>query len=161
MVSPAAGVVRCWYIVVDALDGARAPIRQRSRVGFPGESPALYLTLAGGLAGKTRRGTGFPVKSALREGGPGLYVIEHAAVIMSPAVFRAEGFVFSFYANEEERMHVHAVRPDAEAKFWIEPGVELAWNRRLSPYQLRRAKHLIKKHTDEIKKAWIRFHRQD
>jgi len=42
---------------------------------------------------------------------------------MSPTVFRIGSFRFYFFSREEEKMHVHVVSPDGEAKFWIEPVV--------------------------------------
>ena len=32
------------------------------------------------------------------------------------------------YSNEEERMHIHVVKAENEAKFWLEPSIELAEN---------------------------------
>lgn len=45
---------------------------------------------------------------------------------MSP-VFRRDGeYTFKIYSNEEERMHIHVLYDDHEAKYWLEPCVELA-----------------------------------
>ena len=39
-----------------------------------------------------------------------------------PEIFRLEGYVFFFYANEgNEHMHVHVRRGGGYAKFWLEP----------------------------------------
>ena len=46
---------------------------------------------------------------------------------MSPTVFREKGRFF-FFSREEYRMHVHVVSGDGEAKFWLEPDLELAKN---------------------------------
>ena len=51
-------------------------------------------------------------------------------------------------------MHVHVESPDGEAKFWLEPGIELAKNYRLSEKDLGRIRSLIEKHEQEIKDAW-------
>ena len=45
---------------------------------------------------------------------------------MSPAVFRESGCRFCFFSREENRMDVHIVSGDGEAKFWLEPDKELA-----------------------------------
>ena len=45
---------------------------------------------------------------------------------MSPIFIREKGYAFKIYSNEEERMHVHVVKEDKEAKFWLEPKVEVA-----------------------------------
>jgi len=47
---------------------------------------------------------------------------------MSPTVFREKGYRFFFFSREESRMHVHVVSGDGEAKFWLEPDLELAKN---------------------------------
>ena len=51
---------------------------------------------------------------------------------MAPTIFSEHGYRFFFFSREESRMHVHIVGPDGEAKFWIEPIVELAVNKGLS-----------------------------
>jgi hypothetical protein len=44
---------------------------------------------------------------------------------VSPTVFRDGPFRFFFFSREEERLHIHVQSPDGEAKFWIEPRIEL------------------------------------
>jgi hypothetical protein len=56
---------------------------------------------------------------------------------MSPTIFRQGGYRFFFFSKEETRMHVHVICADGEAKFWLEPEIELARNFRLSQAQLR------------------------
>lgn len=43
---------------------------------------------------------------------------------------------------------------DGEAKFWLEPQVELAYNHKLSRKQLRDIEALIDEHYEEIVDAW-------
>jgi Domain of unknown function (DUF4160) len=51
-------------------------------------------------------------------------------------------------------MHVHVYSGDGEAKFWMEPQIELAQNYGLSKKDLRTARGLIEEHADEIRAAW-------
>ncbi|MDT8427400.1 MAG: DUF4160 domain-containing protein [Pseudomonadales bacterium] len=51
-------------------------------------------------------------------------------------------------------MHVHVYCSDGEAKFWLEPEIELARNFRLSRAQLQEAERLIEENSDEFKAAW-------
>lgn len=51
-------------------------------------------------------------------------------------------------------MHVHINHPDGEAKFWLEPLIELAQNFGLSAKQLREAEELVKTHEQRIRKVW-------
>ena len=73
---------------------------------------------------------------------------------MSPTVFREGPFRFFFFSREEERMHIHVQSPDGEAKFWIEPTIELARNHELSAQDLGRVERLIGEHEQEIRDAW-------
>jgi len=51
-------------------------------------------------------------------------------------------------------MHVHIYCADGEAKFWLEPEIELAKNYKLSRKQLKEIENIIEEHFDEIKSAW-------
>ncbi|MBI2435971.1 MAG: DUF4160 domain-containing protein [Candidatus Hydrogenedentes bacterium] len=73
---------------------------------------------------------------------------------MSPTVFRLKGYRFFFFSREEVRMHVHVLASDGEAKYWLEPRIELARNHRLSDRQLKEIEQLIGAHHDELKRAW-------
>jgi hypothetical protein len=47
---------------------------------------------------------------------------------MSPTIFGDGSLRFYFFSREESRMHVHVKGSDGEAKFWMEPEIELAQN---------------------------------
>ena len=47
---------------------------------------------------------------------------------MNPKFKMEEGFIFEIYSNEEEWMHIHVVKAENEAKFWLEPAIEMAEN---------------------------------
>ena len=51
-------------------------------------------------------------------------------------------------------MHVHVYRAGGEAKFWMDPEIELAQNYGLTKRQLDAAQRLITEHEDEIRAAW-------
>jgi hypothetical protein len=65
-------------------------------------------------------------------------------------------FRFFFLSRDEERMHVHVETTDGEAKFWIEPVIELARNHGLSDQDLNSALQLVIGHEQEIRDAWNR-----
>ena len=73
---------------------------------------------------------------------------------MSPTVFKEAGYRFFFFSREEPRMHVHIVSEDGEAKFWLEPEIELARNYRYSRKQLKEIEILVEEHYDELVSAW-------
>jgi hypothetical protein len=51
-------------------------------------------------------------------------------------------------------MHVHVYHAEGEAKFWLEPAVELADNYGLRRQRLVAALRLVMEHEDEIRSAW-------
>lgn len=75
---------------------------------------------------------------------------------MSPTIFREGPFRFFFFSREEPRPHVHVQSPEGEAKFWLEPTIELAKNYRLADQDLRKVRKLIEDHEEEIRNAWHR-----
>ena len=62
---------------------------------------------------------------------------------MSPTVFREAGFRFYFFSREETRMHIHVQSSNGEAKFWLEPDIQVAQNHGLSMKELNEAGSLI------------------
>jgi hypothetical protein len=75
---------------------------------------------------------------------------------MSPTIFKWKGYRFFFFSREERRPHVHASCPDGEAKFWIEPGVDLATNHKLSQTQVMELKKTVEEKKNDILDAWRR-----
>jgi hypothetical protein len=75
---------------------------------------------------------------------------------VSPNLFSYKNYRFFFFSLEEPRVHVHVLSPDGEAKFWIEPQIELAMNHGFKAHQISELEKVIKEHEDEIRNAWIR-----
>jgi hypothetical protein len=73
---------------------------------------------------------------------------------LSPTVLRKDGYRLYFFSREEARVHIHAYCGDGEAKFWLEPKVELAYNHNLSRKQLGAIEAIIDEHYQEIVDAW-------
>lgn len=51
-------------------------------------------------------------------------------------------------------MHVHVQCSNGEAKYWLEPAIELAHNHGLDERQLRLAKAIVEAWADDIRKSW-------
>jgi len=51
-------------------------------------------------------------------------------------------------------MHIHINAAGGEAKFWMEPVIELAENHGLSARQLNSVKRLVVTNEEKIRKAW-------
>ncbi|OQB39825.1 MAG: hypothetical protein BWY06_01475 [Candidatus Latescibacteria bacterium ADurb.Bin168] len=73
---------------------------------------------------------------------------------MSPTIFRHGAYRFLFFSREEERVHVHVMSAAGEAKFWLDPAVELASNHGLSSHEIREVVTIIEEHRSEIRNAW-------
>jgi len=76
---------------------------------------------------------------------------------MSPTIFIEKGYRFFFFSREESRMHVHVHCADGEAKFWLEPEIELAKNFKLSRKQLKEIENILEERYDEIRSAWQKW----
>ena len=73
---------------------------------------------------------------------------------MSPTVKRHQRFRFFFFSREEERQHIHVESPEGEAKFWLEPTVELAMNQDIRSQDITVIREFITEHYDEFVDAW-------
>lgn len=71
-------------------------------------------------------------------------------------MLRVRGFRFYFFSREEPRAHVHVQHAEGEAKFWIDPSVELHANYGLGPKRLAEAEKLVEEHANEIRSAWTK-----
>jgi hypothetical protein len=56
-----------------------------------------------------------------------------------PLVFRWKGYRFHFFSNEgdpREPVHVHVTRGGADARFWLQPEVNVAYNKGFNAHAL-------------------------
>lgn len=51
-------------------------------------------------------------------------------------------------------MRVHVACSDGDAKFWLEPEIEVAMAKGLRPHRLKRIRKMIEEHRDELANAW-------
>ena len=69
---------------------------------------------------------------------------------MSPVFHRESSYSFKIFSNEELRMHIHVIRDDKEAKFWLEPEVELAENFGFKAHELRKIQEIVENHATDF-----------
>ena len=77
-----------------------------------------------------------------------------------PTVFRERGFKFFFYSNEgspREPVHIHVEKDDHEAKFWMRPVAQLAYNDGYDARTLREVLGMVEAHRERIERAWNEF----
>ncbi|MEN8254224.1 MAG: DUF4160 domain-containing protein [Verrucomicrobiota bacterium] len=56
-------------------------------------------------------------------------------------------------------MHIHVQTPDGEAKFWMEPKIELAEAIKLKSKEINKLKRIIEERQEEIIHEWNRVHK--
>jgi hypothetical protein len=74
-----------------------------------------------------------------------------------PVVFRDGGFRFFFYSNvgdPREPVHVHVMRDQDEAKFWLYPVPSVAYNRGYNDRVLASLLKRVEDRRHEIEEAW-------
>lgn len=74
---------------------------------------------------------------------------------MSPTLWQHQGFRYDFFSREEARTHVHVTGAAGEAKFWLEPTVQLAWHSGLRTDQLTAVEAVVTEHVDAFRSAWV------
>ena len=67
---------------------------------------------------------------------------------MSPVFRRESEYTFNIYSNEEERMHLHVIYDGNEAKYWLEPEVELAKNAGIPDHKLNEINKIVEKYAE-------------
>jgi Domain of unknown function (DUF4160) len=77
-----------------------------------------------------------------------------------PVVFRQDGFRFHFFSDEgdpREPVHIHIRRGRDNAKFWLWPEVNVAYNRGFSRHTLRQLSLIVESRRSEIERAWNEY----
>lgn len=73
-----------------------------------------------------------------------------------PTIFIRFGYIFKFYSNEHEPMHVHVLKDGSKAKYHLFP-VRLVENQGLKPSELKLVESVIIESEDEIAEQWNRY----
>lgn len=76
-----------------------------------------------------------------------------------PTIFKLFGFLFQFYANDHEPIHVHVVKGNQRAKFTIFP-VQLVENNGLKKSELKMVEAIIEENEEIIAEHWNKFFNQ-
>jgi len=74
-----------------------------------------------------------------------------------PSFFRQNGYRFHFFSDEgdpREPVHIHVVKDNADAKFWLYPEVEVAYNRGFNARTMDQLRAIIKPRRAEIDEVW-------
>lgn len=76
---------------------------------------------------------------------------------MTPKFLTEKGYVFKVYSREEERVHIHVTKENKNAKYWLEPNIELAKNKGFAKHELTKIKKIITKNESNFKKQWNKY----
>lgn len=72
-------------------------------------------------------------------------------------IFSHNGYRFFFYSNEGdplEPVHVHVFKDGAEAKFWLQPDVNVAYNSGFNARTLAMLSRIVTDRSAEIESVW-------
>jgi len=75
---------------------------------------------------------------------------------MSPKFKEQNGFVFKIFSNEEARIHIHIIKAEKEAKYWLEPDMELAENHGFNNKELSFIEKILTEYGDYFKVKFTR-----
>ena len=74
-----------------------------------------------------------------------------------PTVLRVGPYRFFFYAGDrDEPQHVHIVRDDSLAKFWLDP-VRLQTSGGFSRTEIRRIRNLVEDNRELLARSWNEY----
>ena len=77
-----------------------------------------------------------------------------------PVILRFNGYRFFFYSNEGnplEPMHIHVRNAEAEAKFWLQPEIQLARNDGFSARDLKELFDAVEQNQVLFMEAWNEY----
>lgn len=75
---------------------------------------------------------------------------------MSPKFKEQNGYVFKIYSNEEARIHIHIIKAEKEAEYWLEPDIELAENFGFNSKELSFIEKILTEYGDDFKVKFTR-----
>ena len=73
---------------------------------------------------------------------------------MSPKFKEYNGFVFKIFSNEEDRKHIHVIKAEKDAKYCLEPNVEIAENNGFNSHELKQIEKVLQEYAEEFKERY-------
>jgi len=77
--------------------------------------------------------------------------------VILPTILKIKGYRFFFFSREELRRHIHIQCQQGEAKFWLDPQIELAKNYKLTRKELNEIEKIIEEHYQDFVNAWEEY----
>lgn len=77
--------------------------------------------------------------------------------ICMPTIFIIFGFVFKFFSDDHEPIHVHVIKDDHEAKYNVDPVVSQVFNHGFKKHELSIIEGIIEENVTVIIDRWHEF----
>ena len=77
-----------------------------------------------------------------------------------PTILYVMGWRFFFYSNEGdplEPLHIHVIKGECVAKFWLDPEVAVAESYGMKSSELTMLSKVVKERSDLIRKVWNEY----
>lgn len=74
-----------------------------------------------------------------------------------PTVFILFGYIFKFYSDDHEPIHVHVVKDGKEAKYNVHPEVVQVFNRGFKKHEISIIEGVIEENVEVIIDRWKNF----
>jgi hypothetical protein len=76
---------------------------------------------------------------------------------MSPLFKEENGFAFRIFSNEENRMHIHVLKDNNEAKIWLEPDIKIEYNNGFKLQEIKKVLLIVKENEEEFKQKYREY----
>ena len=76
---------------------------------------------------------------------------------MSSLFIEQNGFAFRIFSNEEDRMHIHVLKDNNDAKIWLEPEIMLEYNYGFKPREIKKILVIVKENEEEFKQKYREY----
>lgn len=77
--------------------------------------------------------------------------------IEMPTIFIIFGYIFKFYSDDHDPIHVHVIKGGNEAKYNVVPEVKQVYNRGFKKHEISIIEGIIEENIEVIKDRWNNF----
>ena len=74
-----------------------------------------------------------------------------------PTIFILFGFIFKFYSDDHEPIHVHIVKDGNEAKYNVQPEVKQVYNHGFKKHEISMIEGVIEENVNVIVARWKEY----
>lgn len=74
-----------------------------------------------------------------------------------PTIFIIFGFIFKFFSDDHEPIHVHVLKDGHEAKYLVDPEVTQVFNYGFKKHELSLIEGIIEENANVIKERWKEY----